>query len=177
LRARQVFEELGDILWYWLLGQLAAMGFIGVLTGLGIWLLGMPLALAVAVIAALVNFIPNFGPVIAAIPALLLAVLQGPTTVLLVVLMYTGFHIVQNHLVVPLVQQRAVRLAPVALMLAQMFLYFWDGLLGMALAPPLAAILLRAVQMLYVEDRLHDPMRRDSGFWPEGAEEPPSAGG
>jgi predicted PurR-regulated permease PerM len=69
--------------------------------------------------------------------------------------------------------QKAVELPASLLMLAQVFMYYWAGLLGVALAPPLAAMAIKLVQMLYLQDYLGDPLRRDKSFWPEGAERGP----
>jgi predicted PurR-regulated permease PerM len=166
-RAREVMTASGWLLWWWLVGQLVSMAFIGVVTGLVIWGLGVPLALTLGVIAALLNFIPNFGPILAVVPAGLLAVMQGPAAVLWVVIAYIAIQSVQNHVVTPLVQQQVVRLPPVILILSQLFMYYWAGLLGMALAPPLAALVILVVQKLYVRDALRDPMQRTQGWWPD----------
>ncbi len=158
---RQASGLLSDsisLLGWWLLGQLVAMAFIGIVTGLAVWLLGVPLALTLGLIAAILNFVPNFGPIVAAVPAVLLALLVGPTTALWILLAYLAIQFLQNHVVTPLVLQRAVQLPPVILMLAQVFMYYWAGLLGMALAPPLAALAILMVDRLYVKQVLGDPM-------------------
>jgi predicted PurR-regulated permease PerM len=95
-----------------------------------------------------------------------LALLKSPMTAIWIILVYTAIQLLQNHVVTPVTQQKAVRLPAVLLMLAQVFMYYWAGLLGMALAPVLAAMVLRAVQMLYVNGVLHDPMVDSDGFWP-----------
>lgn len=166
-RAREVFQATGDLLWWWLVGQLIAMAFIGVVTALTVWLLGVPLALTLALIAALLNFIPNFGPILSAIPAMMLALLHSPTTAVWVAAAYVVIQLLQNHLVTPLVLQRAANLPPVLLLLGQVLMYAWAGVLGMALAPPLTAVGIKLVEMLYVRDRLGDPMENVQGFWPE----------
>lgn len=171
-RARQVLLALGDLLWWWLLGQFAAMAFIGLITALTLWALGVPLALLLGLIAALLNFVPNFGPIVATIPAVMLALLQGPWTALYVLLAYLAIQILQDYLVTPLVQQEAVSLPPAILVLAQILMYYYAGLLGMLLAPPLAAIVIKLVKMLYVQDTLQDPTQDRKGFWPDYSEPP-----
>jgi predicted PurR-regulated permease PerM len=170
-RAREVLEALGDVLWWWLVGQFVAMAFIGLVTGVTVWALGVPLALTLGILAALLNFIPNFGPVLSAVPAALLALLVGPMTAVWVIVAYAAIQLLQNHVVTPLVQQEAVQLPAVLLMLAQVFMYYWAGVLGLALAPPLAAAVMKVVQMLYVRDTLGDPMTGSDGFWPAHAEQ------
>jgi predicted PurR-regulated permease PerM len=82
-----VLDELGDVLRGWLLAQLGSMAVIGVLTALGLWALGIPLVVALGWLAALLTFIPNLGPILAAVPAVLLAVAADPITALWVVLL------------------------------------------------------------------------------------------
>jgi len=167
--ARQLLTESAGILWWWMIGQLVAMAFIGLITGIAVWLLGVPLALTLGLLAALLNFIPNFGPIIAAVPALLLALTVSPMTALWIVVVYIAIQLLQNHVVTPLVQQTAVRLPPVVLILAQILMYYWAGLLGMAMAPALAAVAIHVVEVLYVRRVVGDPVREGQGFWPEGA--------
>jgi predicted PurR-regulated permease PerM len=168
-RARELMSASAGLIWWWLIGQLVAMAFIGVLTGLVVWMLGVPLALTLGIAAALLNFIPNFGPIVAAVPAALLAMMQGPMTAVWVLLAYLVIQALQNHVVMPLVQQEAVSLPPVILILSQIFMYYWAGLLGMALAPPLAALAIMFVEKLYVRATLNDPMNDTKGFWPNAS--------
>jgi predicted PurR-regulated permease PerM len=174
-RAREVMQACGRILWWWLVGQLIAMVFIGIITGLTLWLLGVPLAMTLGVIAALLNFIPNVGPILSAVPAAMLGMLHTPMTAVWVLLAYFIIQMLQDHVVTPVVQQETVRLPPVILILAQVFMYYWAGILGLILAPALAAVLLKIVQMLYVHQTLGDDMRdaaeeeKRHEFWPVGA--------
>ena len=98
----------------------------------------------------LVNFIPYFGPVIAAIPILLAAMAQGTAMVLWALGVHLAVQTVEGYVLTPLIQRRAVDLPPV-LTLAAVTLF---GALGIALATPLVAVLKVAVDRLYVEDRL-----------------------
>ena len=76
--ARDVLLAIGDALTWWLIGRFIGMAIIGVLTWLGLLFLGVPLALTLALIAAALTFLPNIGPVVSAVPAVLLALMQGP---------------------------------------------------------------------------------------------------
>ncbi len=87
-RARRIVDEIDRVLLWWLVGKLIGMALIGVLTYLGLWALGMPLALSLALIAAFLTFVPNFGPIIAAAPAILIALGDGLNQAALVVLLY-----------------------------------------------------------------------------------------
>lgn len=73
---------MSETLWWWLIGRLIAMTFIGVTTGVGLALLGVPLAFILGLLSALLSFIPNLGPILAAFPAILLGLAQGPQTAL-----------------------------------------------------------------------------------------------
>ncbi len=155
-RARVVLLTVGYTLRWWLVGKLIDMAVVGVLTWLGLVLLGVPLALTLALLAALLTFIPNIGPVLAAVPAVLLALLEGPTQALYVVLLYLAVQTVESYLITPIVQQRTVSLPPALTITAQVLLGVLAGALGLLLATPLAAMALVLVKMLYVEDALED---------------------
>ena len=156
-RARQVLDQLGSTLFRWLLGELFSMVVVAILTGLGLWLLGMPLALTLALFAGLFSFIPNFGPLIGLAPALLLAFTQGPSMALYVVILYLGVQLVESNLITPLVQRRMVELPPALVIVSQVLMGVFTGGLGLMLATPIVAMLLVLVKMLYIHDVLDDP--------------------
>lgn len=158
-RAREVLVAVGHTLRSWLLGKVLAMALIGVLTGLGLWLLHIPLALTLGVLAALLTFIPNLGPVLSAVPAVLLALVQSPTRALYVALLYLGVQAAESYLIAPLVQHRTVSIPPGLLLTAQVLAGAFLGIMGLVLATPLAAALLVLVQMLYLQDVLGDPVK------------------
>jgi predicted PurR-regulated permease PerM len=155
-RLRTVLDEVGGALRGWLIGQLVAMATIGTLTTLGLWLLGMPLALTLGLLAALLSFIPNIGPTLALIPALLLALLDGPTQLVWVLALYLGVQALESYLITPLIQQRAIDLPPALLIIAQLLMGVLTGGLGLILAAPLTAAALVLLKRLYVEDVLGD---------------------
>lgn len=139
----------------WLLGQLVSMTIIGVLTTLGLWLLGVPSALALGVLAGLLEFIPYAGPILAAIPALLLALTVGPEVMLWTLLLYAGLQQVEGNLVQPMVQQRAVDLPPALLLFALVAGALLFGAAGIVFATPLTVVLFVLVKRLYVREALH----------------------
>lgn len=157
-RAREVLSAVGEALRRWLLGRVALMLANGVLTALGLWLLGMPLALTLGLLAALLNFVPNIGPVIAGLPAVLIAMVEGPTQALYVFLLYLSIQILDGYLLTPLVDRRTVSLPPALTITAQVLFGVLVGGLGVVLASPLTAAVLVLVKMLYVEDALGDPV-------------------
>jgi predicted PurR-regulated permease PerM len=127
---------------------------IGILTGLGLWVIGVPMWLPLAILAALLNFIPNFGPIIAAVPALLIALANDPTDALWVAGLYVLAQNLEGYLIMPLVQRRAVEMPPALTIMSQVLLGMLLGPLGVVLAAPLTAAALVLIKMLYVQDTL-----------------------
>jgi predicted PurR-regulated permease PerM len=133
-RIAATLDDAGATLAHWLLGKLSLMCFVGLFTAAGLWLLGVPLVLCLALLAAALDFIPNIGPIASAIPALLLALLNGATTVLWVALLYLAVQFLESYILAPLVQRRAVSLPPALLIAAQVLLPMLFGFQGLVLA-------------------------------------------
>lgn len=150
-RARSIAGQCGETLRWWMVGMFASMTIIGVATWVGLWALGVPLALVLAVLAAVLTFIPNFGPILAAVPAILLALSQGTTTALWVLGLYVGIQAVESNAITPLIQRRAVSLPPALTIVAQMVMGALAGVLGVILATPLIAVTLVLVRRLHVD--------------------------
>ena len=155
-RAREVIGQIGAELQWWLIAKLTAMLFVGGLTWLGLWLLGIGMPLTLAVLAALLTFIPNLGPIIAAVPAVLIALLDGPATAVWVVVLYIAIQTIESYLLTPLLQQQAVSLPPALTITAQLVMAVFVGGIGLALATPLTVVVLVLVRSLYVQDMLGD---------------------
>jgi predicted PurR-regulated permease PerM len=130
------------------------MAVVGVATGIGLWLLGIPLAFILALIAGLLTFIPNIGPILSAVPAVLLGLVQGPQTALWVVLLYAGVQMVESWALAPYVDRKTVYLPPGLTIFAQLLLALVGGVLGLTVATPLTAAIVVVVTMLYVQDVL-----------------------
>jgi predicted PurR-regulated permease PerM len=133
-----------------------------VLTWLGLTLLGVPLALILAVLAGLLAFIPNIGPVIAAVPAVLLSLLEGPQMALYVALLYIGVQTVESYLITPFIQRRTVSLPPALTIAAQFLLGMQAGGFGLFVATPLAAVGLTLAQRLRSPDDAPGDRARES---------------
>lgn len=153
-RADEAMDKAGNTLRSWLSAQLMAMTAVGVLTGLGLWLIGIPLAFILGLIAGLLAFIPNIGPVLAALPGVLLALPDGTNTVLMVVGVYVAVQALESYVLTPLIQQEKVSLPPALIITAQLLLGVLFGILGLAMATPLAAVGMTLVGALYVDDYL-----------------------
>src|ERR1039457_4993329 len=111
--AERLFAMTGYILRRWLIGQMVVMVTIGVLSGIGLWLLGIEAAFALGLMGGLLCFIPFVGAILAAVPATLVALTQSPTDAVVVILMYVGVHFVEGNFITPLVQAEATALPPV----------------------------------------------------------------
>jgi predicted PurR-regulated permease PerM len=150
-RARAIAGECGHVLRRWLIGCLVSMLIVSAMTWVGLWALGVPLALVLALLAGVMVFIPNFGPLLAAVPAVLLALTQGTETALWVGLLYVGVQVVDNTVVTPLIQRQAVSLPPALTMIAQTAMGVLAGGLGVIVAVPLTALGLVLVRRLHVD--------------------------
>ncbi|HSU30928.1 MAG TPA: AI-2E family transporter [Bryobacteraceae bacterium] len=155
-RGRDILTSTGTTLKNWLLGKLALMMFVGIATYIGLALLGVPLTLTLAVLAGLLDFVPNFGPVIAAIPAALIALLQSPRSALWVLVLYFAVQVAENYVLTPVVQRKVVKLAPALTITVQILLGALLGLLGMVFAIPLTAAAVVLIRELYIRDALGD---------------------
>ncbi len=155
-RVKEIFARMGETLRWWLVGKIGLMVFIGVLTWIGLSIIGVPLALTLGLIAGLLSFIPNFGPILSAIPAILLAFINSPVTALYVIALYVGVQIIESNLVTPLIERRTVELPPALTVVSQIALGVTLGGLGLVLATPLLAVVMVVVTMVYVEDVLGD---------------------
>ncbi len=155
-RVREVLQEIGSTLSWWLIGKAASMLFIGILTWIGLSILGVPLALTLGLIAGLLSFIPNFGPIISALPAILLAFIDSPISAVYVLALFVGVQIVESNLVTPLIERRTVELPPALTIIFQLALGVLIGGLGLVLATPLLAVVMVLIQMIYIHDILGD---------------------
>lgn len=156
-RARTVLERIGETLQWWSLGQLIDMVVVGVLTGISLIILGIPLALALAVIAGVFTFVPYFGAIAAAVPAALVAFTVSWQSSLWVVVIFLICHAIEGYLVSPLVQRNTVRLPPAVTILSMSIFGALFGPLGVILGAPIAAALLVLTREVYVGDVLGDP--------------------
>lgn len=156
-RAEQALSASGRTLRKYLLAQLFTMTVVGTLVGLGLTLVGVESAAALGLIVGLCNFIPLLGPVIGAVPGLLLAFTAGGDTLLLAALVYLIAQQIEGNVITPIVQQRAVSIPPALLIFSLAGLGVIFGLAGVILSAPLAVVLYTLVAMLWSRDMLgHD---------------------
>jgi predicted PurR-regulated permease PerM len=155
-RVDETLTYMGRALRFWLTGQLIAMAIVGVLVGVGTWLIGLPAPVALGFFAALVEFVPVIGPIVGAVPAVLLAFSEGASTVLWTVLLYVAIQQIESNMIAPVVQERMVKLPPALFLLAVFAFGGIFGILGVIFAAPLAVVTYVAVQKLWVRDALHE---------------------
>ena len=152
--ARNVGTEIVHTLRWWLFGQLVPMAVLGILTILGLWALQVPLAFTLGLFTAAMIFIPYAGALISEIPAVLVALKQGPMTMVYVLILYLVVHSLEAYVLTPLVQKKAVRLPPIVTILSEFLLWILTGTLGVAIAAPLAAALLASFRILYLHEKV-----------------------
>lgn len=140
----------------WLLGQGVAMLAVGFMTGIGLWLLGIPMALGLAILAGVLEFVPYVGPFLAAVPAVLIAFAASPLDALYVLLLYWGVQQVENWALVPLIQKWTVDLPPALAILSIVTFGVLFGVPGIVVAAPLMIVVMILVQKLYIEGILGD---------------------
>ncbi len=158
--AREILDELHETLRSWLVGTFFVMIIVGVVITAGLSLLGIPFALALGVIAFFLEFVPYIGPILAAIPALLVASTVGSREVLFVVLLYWAVQSLEGYVLTPLVFQRRLHIPPMLTIGAQVVLGTLLGIVGVIFATPLTACAMVLVQRLYVEDALGDEIEK-----------------
>ena len=153
-RVREVLYEIGHVLRRWLVGQSFLAVVVALVTGTGLALIGAPFPVALGLLAGLMEFVPYIGPFVAAIPAIVVGFSEGAQVGLWVMLLFVAVQILESYVLAPLVQHKAVHLPPAVVLFSQVLMGVIVGGLGVAVATPLAAAIMVAVSMLYVEDAL-----------------------
>ena len=138
----------------WLRGQLLAMVVVGVLTGVGLWLIEVPSAFALGLLAGLLEFIPFAGPVLSAIPGVLLALVISPELALGTIVVYVAVQQFEGNVLQPIVQRYAVDLPPVVLLFSLLAFGTLFGVIGVIFAAPLTVVAYVLVKRLYVQEAL-----------------------
>ncbi|WP_404381708.1 AI-2E family transporter [Caenispirillum salinarum] len=155
-RVGEVLLAVAGAMRDWMKGQVIVMLAVGAMTFVGLMVLGAPLPIALAVLSGLLNFIPFIGPVLAAIPAVLVALGDSPHLGLWVALLYLVVQQIEGNILQPLIQKRAVALPPALTIFTAVAMGVLLGFPGMVLATPLLVALFVIVRMAYVEDVLGD---------------------
>ena len=147
-----LLTALSDTLKTWFRTQLIAMLVIGTVTTVALALLGIRGALPLGVIAGLFEFIPNVGPTLSAIPAILMGFADTPHTALIVAGVYWAIQFLENNLLIPYLMKEQLDLPPALTLVTQVVAAYVFGFLGLFVAIPMLAAIVVTVRTLWVED-------------------------
>jgi predicted PurR-regulated permease PerM len=161
-RAADVLAASYGALRQWLVGQVLSMLLVGVTTGVGLALAGVPSPFALGMIAGLGQFVPVVGPMAATIPGLLAALAAGPETFAWAAMVYLGAAQLEANVITPLMLRQMAQLPMAVTLFAVLAMGVLLGPLGVLFATPLAVVIYVFVKMLYVEDLLGEPAREMS---------------
>lgn len=150
-KLRQITDDLQHQLKWWMLGQTVPMVAIGIASGVGLRLMHVPLPWTLGLVTGVAVFLPYAGTILAGILSVLMALQRSPHTALWVLLLYTLLHLAEGYVLTPLAQRKAVRLPPVLTILMQYFMWSVAGVLGLALAAPLAGAGMVLVKELFLQ--------------------------
>lgn len=148
---RDTGNALAHNLRWWMAGQGLSMLILGSTMTIGLWLLDVPMALLLGLLTALLSFIPNLGAILAAIPAILMALTVSPQTALVVAIFYSALQLVESYLVTPLIQHRMLQLPPALILGAQLVLASLVGFVGIFFAMPILVCIAVLVRQFYLK--------------------------
>ena len=123
----------------WLRGQLLIMLVVGILTYIGLVILGVKYALILALIIGILEIVPFLGPILAAIPAVIISFSQSPLLALLVIILYIIVQQLENYVIYPQIMKKTVGLSPLVIIIVMMIGAKLAGILGIILAVPVTA--------------------------------------
>jgi predicted PurR-regulated permease PerM len=156
-RVADFLTRSGDILRRWLLSRLIVMFALGIMVSIGLSLLGIQGAIALGLTGGLLTFIPFVGALMAAVPAVLVALTVSPLTALLTALMFWFAHFIEGTFITPLVQDESIDLPPVMTIFSTLAFTVVFGPSGVFLASPLMLVVITAVGVFYTEGWLGEP--------------------
>ena len=157
-RAGEVLSRMATVLRKWLVTQLIGMATIGVVTTVVLLFLDVKAAIALGLLAALLEFIPTIGPIISAVPAVAMAFLDSPEKALWVVIAYMVIQFLESNILIPMLMKEGMDLPPVLTILAQALMAVVFGFLGLLVAVPVLAAVMVPIKMLYVEGVVGDDL-------------------
>lgn len=149
--AQEVLEHLGTAVGSYVRGQLLIALIVGVLTGIGMAVLGVPLAAALGLLAGVGNLIPFIGPLLATVPAVVLALTEGWVTALLALGVLLLVQMLDANVLTPQVYARVISLDPVTVIVAVLFGALLLGVWGAVIAVPAAVFLTLLYRRYYLD--------------------------
>jgi len=143
-RAAEFVESIGESLRLWLLGQLIEMLLIGALSTFAVWIIGVPSPFALGLIAGIGEFIPYLGPLLAAVPAILVAITKSPEAALWTAVAYLLIHQLEGNLIAPLIQRQMVLIPPAVMLLGIVCITYLFGMVAIIFAAPIVVVIFAA---------------------------------
>jgi predicted PurR-regulated permease PerM len=157
-RTGDVLTGVANALRQWLLTQFIAMVVLGIVWAIALSILHVKAALALAIIAGLLEFIPTIGPTLAVMPALAMSLIDSPTKALSVLICYLVIQAIESNVLIPLLMQGRIDLPPAVTVVAQALMTLAFGFLGLMVAVPMLAAVMVGIKLLYVEDVVGDEL-------------------
>ena len=149
-----ILKECEKNLGGWAVGILFNMAVIAIMSGIGLLILGVRLPLANSLLAGILTFIPNLGPVLSVIPPAAMALLDAPWKALAVVILYIIIQQIESNILTPIVMEKQVSLLPAITLLSQIAFAVFFGIFGLFLALPITVIAQVWLKEILVKDIL-----------------------
>ena len=150
-RALKIINDLYEGLHAWPIATLLSMVAVGIMTSTAYWLLGLPSALLLGVVAGLLEVIPYFGAVIAAIPAVIVAISISPTHVFLTLIVIVVVQTINRNIIIPFVMSKVVNVHPAVVAISVIPIYWIFGIFGIFLVVPICIVGKVLVRNLWIE--------------------------
>ncbi len=166
-----LLTALGKALRTWFATQLIAMLVIGTVTTILLAIIGVRAAFPLGVIAGIFEFIPNIGPILSAVPAVLMGFADTPRVALIVIFVYWGIQFLENNLLIPYLMKEQLDLPPALTLLSQVVMGYTFGFLGLFVAIPMLATVVVTVRLFWLDDpepALAHPLETDIAVAPHG---------
>ncbi|MEH2297603.1 MAG: AI-2E family transporter [Nostoc sp.] len=153
-RVEGILDQCEVSLGGWVIGALIAMGVVGLMSVIGLSVLGVKAALALGVLAGFLNLIPNLGPTLSVVPAMAIALLDEPWKAVAVLILYFFIQQIESNFITPIVMAHQVSLLPAVTLISQLFFVTFFGFLGLFLALPLTVVAKIWLQEVLIKDVL-----------------------
>jgi len=153
-RVNQILYRCETALGSWTVGALMEMFFVAALSGIGLWILQVPLALAHAILAGVLNFIPNIGPTLSVVVPMAIALLDAPWKAGAVFLLYIVIQQIESYWLTPTIMAKQVSLLPAITLTSQIVFVSFFGALGLLMALPLTVVVKTWLEEVLVKDVL-----------------------
>ena len=155
-RVRHILDRLYRLLRRWIFATATGMIITGLGTFIGLTLVGIEQAAALAILTAVFSFVPTFGELLSVVVALSVGVVQAPDRLILIVAVIYGVSFVQGQIIAPILASESVEIPPVLILMGQIIVGSFFGVTGIVLAVPIMAIVMVIIQEVYVKDILGD---------------------